>query len=253
MTDYSLDELCAVACAEAWRGDGEILASPIGVIPSIGARLAKETFAPDLLLTDGIACMVANTLPLGASSTAKIIEGYAPYRTIFDIVWSGRRHVMMGASQIDRFGNQNIAFIGDPRRPKAQLLGMRGAPGNTINHPTSYFIPNHSTRSFVAKIDAVSGVGYDRAAALGRGGAHFHELRRVISNKGVFDFETPDRTMRLRSVHPGVKVEDVVAATGFALVIPDRVEETRAPTAEERRLLREVIDPSGLGKKELGA
>jgi acyl CoA:acetate/3-ketoacid CoA transferase beta subunit len=251
--DYSLDELCAVACAEAWRGDGEILASPIGVIPSIGARLAKATFAPDLLLTDGIASLVGNTLPLSRSAPSKVVEGYAPYRTIFDIVWSGRRHVMMGASQIDRFGNQNIAFIGDPRRPKAQLLGMRGAPGNTINHPTSYFIPHHSTRSFVAKVDAVSGVGYDRAAALGPGESRFHHLRRVVSNKGVFDFETPDRAMRLRSVHPGLKVEDVVAATGFALVVPDKVEETRAPTAEELRLIREVIDPAGLGKKELGA
>jgi len=253
MTDYSLHELCAVACAEAWRGDGEILASPIGVIPSLGARLAKATFAPDLLLSDGIASLVANTLPLGGSAPPKVVEGYVPYRAIFDIVWSGRRHVMMGASQIDRFGNQNIAFIGDPRRPKAQLLGMRGAPGNTINHPTSYFIPSHSTRSFVAKVDAVSGIGYDRAAALGPRGSRHHHLRRVISNKGVFDFETPDHAMRLRSVHPGVAVKEVVAATGFALVVPDQVEETRAPTAEELRLLREVIDPSGLGKQELGA
>jgi hypothetical protein len=69
----------------------------------------------------------------------------------------------------------------------------------------------------------------------------------------VFDFETSDHAMRLRSLHPGVTVDDVVAATGFALVIPDHVEETRAPTAEELRLLREVIDPSGLGKKELVA
>ncbi len=250
MTDYSLDELCAVACAEAWRGDGEILASPIGVIPTLGARLAKATFSPDLLLTDGVASFVANTLPLGRSEE-KVVEGYVPYRTIFDIVWSGRRHVMMGASQIDRFGNQNIAFIGDARRPKAQLLGMRGAPGNTINHRTSYFIPSHTTRSFAAKVDAVSGVGYDRAAALGPKGSRFHHLRRVISNKGVFDFETPDHAMRLRSVHPGVTVKDIVAATGFTLVIADQVEETRAPTAEEQRLLREVIDPTGLGKKEL--
>jgi len=252
VTDYSLYELCAVACAEAWRGDGEILASPIGVIPTLGARLAKATFAPDLLLSDGIASLVANTLPLGDSSPAKVVEGYIPYRAVFDVVWSGRRHVMMGASQIDRFGNQNIAFIGDPRRPKAQLLGMRGAPGNTINHPTSYWIASHSARSFVARVDAVSGVGYDRAAALGARGVRHHQIRRVISNKGVFDFETPDHSMRLRSVHPGVDVKDVIAATGFALAIAERVEETRAPTAEELRLLREVIDPTGLGKKELG-
>jgi acyl CoA:acetate/3-ketoacid CoA transferase beta subunit len=253
VTGYSLDELCAVACAEAWRGDGEILASPIGVIPSIGARLAKATFAPDLLLSDGVASLVANILPVGGPPPSKVVEGYVPYRTIFDIVWSGRRHVMMGASQIDRFGNQNIAFIGDPRRPKAQLLGMRGAPGNTINHATSYWIPAHSTRSFVGRVDAVSGVGYDRAAALGERGARFHHLRRIVSNKGVFDFETPDHTMRLRSIHPGVNLKDVVAATGFELVISGQVEETRAPSVEELRLLREVIDPTGLGKRELGA
>jgi acyl CoA:acetate/3-ketoacid CoA transferase beta subunit len=252
VTDFTLDELCAVACAEAWKGDGEILASPIGILPSIGARLARATFAPDLLLSDGISSLIANTLPLGGKSPPKIVEGYVPYRTIFDIVWSGRRHVMMGASQIDRFGNQNIAFIGsDPKKPKAQLLGMRGAPGNTINHKTSYWIPAHSVRSFVAKVDAVSGVGYDRAAALGPGARH-HDLRRVISNKGVFDFETPNHAMRLRSVHPGVDVKDVIAMTGFELVIPDKIEVTRAPTAEELRLLREVIDPTGLGKKELG-
>ena len=65
---------------------------------------------------------------------------------VFDIVWSGRRHVMMGASQIDRFGNQNIAASAPTRSPKAQLVGVRGAPGNTVNHPTSYWVPGHSTR-----------------------------------------------------------------------------------------------------------
>jgi acyl CoA:acetate/3-ketoacid CoA transferase beta subunit len=251
MSHFTLSELCAVACAEAFRGDGEILASPIGTIPSIGVRLAKATFAPDLLLTDGIASLVANVIPVGPGEHPKVVEGWMPYRSIFDLVWSGRRHVMMGASQIDRFGNQNIACIGDFRKPKAQLLGVRGAPGNTINHPTSYWIPRHSPRSFVAAVDFVSGIGYDRAAALGPRASRFHEIRRVVSDKGVFDFESPDHAMRLRSVHPGVSVEEVVKSTGFALVIPPEVEETRAPTAEELRLLREVIDPTSAGKKEL--
>ena len=90
-----------------------------------------------------------------------------PFCTVFDLLWSGRRHVVMGASQIDRFGNQNFACIGSYAKPKAQLLGMRGAPGNTISHPTSYWVPNHGTRTFVEQVDVVSGVGYDRAAALG--------------------------------------------------------------------------------------
>jgi len=252
MSDFTLDELCAVACAEAWRGDGEILASPIGLVPSLGARLARLTFAPDLLLTDGVAGLLANTPALGAPQSANVLEGWMPYRAIFDVVWSGRRHVMMGASQIDRFGNQNIACIGDFAKPKSQLLGVRGAPGNTINHATSYWVPNHSTRSFVAKVDFASGVGYDRAASLG-GAARFHEIRRVVSNKGVFDFATPDHAMRLVSVHPGVTVDDVVASTGFPLVIAPSVPETRAPTEEELRLIRTVLDPKGLAKRELKA
>lgn len=250
MTDYSLDELCAVACAEAWRGDGEILASPIGVLPSIGARLAKATFSPDLLLTDGVASLVANVTAIG-DSTGNVVEGWMPYRAIFDLVWSGRRHVMMGASQIDRFGNQNIANIGPWSKPKAQLLGVRGAPGNTINHPTSYWIPNHSPKVFVERVDFVSGVGYDRAAALGAVSSRFHEIRRVVSNKAVFDFESDGHAMRLRSIHPGVTLDDVVASTGFALVIPTDVPTTRAPTPEELHLIRTVIDPKGFGKKEL--
>jgi acyl CoA:acetate/3-ketoacid CoA transferase beta subunit len=239
--DFALHELCVVACAEAWRGDGEILASPIGVLPSVAARLARATFAPDLLLTDGVASLV---------SASGAVEGWMPYRAIFDLVWSGRRHVVMGASQIDRYGNQNISCVGPHDRPKAQLVGMRGAPGNTINHPTSYWIPAHSTRVFVPKVDVVCGVGYDRAAALGKG-ARFHALRRVVTNLGVFDFETPDRSMRLLSRHPGVAVDDIVKATGFELRGLDTASTTRAPTPEELRLIRDVIDSKATAAKEL--
>jgi acyl CoA:acetate/3-ketoacid CoA transferase beta subunit len=251
VSDATLAEICAVACADAFRDDGEILASPIGVIPTLGARLAKATFAPALLLTDGVASLVRDVYPVGPGDHPKVIEGWMPYRAIFDLVWSGRRHVMMGASQIDRHGNQNIALIGSFERPKSQLLGVRGAPGNTINHRTSYWIPAHGPRTFVPAVDFVSGVGYDRARALGPRAARFHDIHRVVSNKGVFDFETGERTMRLRSLHPGVTVADVVQSTGFALVLPERVAETRRPTEEELRLLRTVLDPGGLGRQEV--
>jgi acyl CoA:acetate/3-ketoacid CoA transferase beta subunit len=243
-------EYCALALAEAFRGDGEILASPIGTLPTIAARLAKLAFEPGLLLTDGVATLLGNVPPVGVPGPS-VAEGFMPYRSVFDVVWSGRRHVIMGASQIDRYGNQNICAIGDWRKPKAQLLGMRGAPGNTINHPTTYWIPQHSKRVFVPKVDVVSGVGYDRARALGERAARFHEIRRVVSNLGVFDFATADRSMRVVSVHPGVRVDEVLENTGFELVVPNEVPATRSPGVEELRLLREVVDPRGLGKQEL--
>jgi acyl CoA:acetate/3-ketoacid CoA transferase beta subunit len=239
MTGVTRAEYCVVACAEAWRGDGEVLASPMGLIPSVGARLARLTFAPDLLLTDGEALLVR---PDGTT------EGWLPYRQHLALVTGGRRHVMMGASQIDRFGNQNISCIGDWERPRRQLLGVRGAPVNTLNHPTSYWIPRHSRRVFVERVDLVCGVGYDHSA-----GARHHRIPRVVSDLGVFDFATPDRSMRLASLHPGVTVEQVREATGFELTVPDEVLPTREPTAEELRLIREVVDPAGTRTREVAA
>lgn len=251
--DVTRADICATACADAFRGDGEILASPMGLVPALGARLAKSTFEPDLLLTDGIASIRADIPPLGNSPTEPVIESWMPYRTVFDVVASGRRHVMMGATQVDQYGNQNIACIGDWHRPKAQLLGVRGAPGNTINHTTSYWVPRHTTRVMTAKVDMVSGVGYDRIQQLPEASRRFHSIRCVVTNLGVFDFATPDNRMRLRSIHPGVPLDEVVTSTGFTLVIPDSVPQTRTPTAEEMALLREVLDPAGLAQKEVPA
>ncbi len=244
-------EFCVIACAEAWREAGEVMASPFGVIPSLGARLAKLTFAPDLVLTDGEAALMVGAPPISTPPDELVREAAMPYRSVFDVVWSGRRHIMMMASQIDRTGNQNISAIGDHARPKVQLVGVRGAPGNSVNHPTSYWVPDHSVRTFVAQVDVVSGVGYARAAEAGPGATRFHDVRRVVSNLGVFDFETAGRAMRLRSRHPGVTVDDIVAATGFELVIPDDAPETRLPTPEELELVRVVLDPASLREREV--
>lgn len=248
--DVSLDEICVVACAETWRGDGEIFASGMGPVPMIAARLARASFEPDLLISDGEAFFVANDLRVGATAAEKVVEGWIPFRQVFDHLWGGRRHVMMGPSQIDAYGNQNIANIGPWAKPKAQLLGMRGGPGNTINNTTSYWVPSQSTRSFVRQVDTVSGLGYDRAATLGDWVREHFELRRVITNLAVFDFESPDHRMRLRSLHPGVAVEQVIENSSFELVIPEDVPTSRLPTANELRLIREVIDPNNVRKSE---
>ena len=244
-------EYCVIACADAWRGAGEIMASPFGIIPSLGARLAKRTFAPDLVLTDGEAALVVGAPSLAAPPSDLVREAPMPYRSVFDVVWSGRRHIMMMASQIDCEGNQNISAVGPHAAPKVQLVGVRGAPGNSVNHPTSYWVPDHSVRTFVEHVDVVCGVGYARAAAAGAGATRFHDVRLVVSNLGVFDFETPDRTMRLRSYHPGVSVDDIAAATGFALSVPPDVAETRMPTPEELELLRNELDPGLLRDREV--
>jgi acyl CoA:acetate/3-ketoacid CoA transferase beta subunit len=250
LTTATRAEICVAACADSWAEAGEVLASPIGIIPGVGARLARLTSAPDLVLSDGEALLIAGIPKLGVSGTgAGTVEGWMPYRRVFDVVASGRRQVMMGASQIDRFGNQNISLIGDWRRPTVQLIGVRGAPGNTVNHRTDYWIPRHTNRVFVEKVDMVSGVGYDRARS-NRSAGRYLDVRLVVTNLAVLDFDTPDHSMRLRSVHPGVTPEEVQKATGFTLDTRDTVE-TRTPTAEELRLIREVIDPDGTRRREV--
>lgn len=238
-------EICAVACADLFSGAGEILASPMGTMPSIGARLARLTTEPDLLLSDGEAYLLADTPALGAAGA---IEGWIPYRKVFDVVAGGRRHVVMGANQLDRYGNQNISCIGDHAKPTRQMFGVRGGPGNTINHRTSYWVPRHSTRVFVKSVDMVSGVGYDKLEDTPS--ARFLDIHRVVSNLGVMDFGGDGHSMRLVSVHRGVTVDDIRAATGFHLDA-GAVDRTREPSDEELHLLRNVIDPSGVREREV--
>jgi acyl CoA:acetate/3-ketoacid CoA transferase beta subunit len=73
----------------------------------------------------------------------------------------------------------------------------------------------------------------------------------VVSDLGVFDFGTPDRTMRLVAVHPGVTVEQVREATSFEPAVADEVAVTRAPTPAELRLIRDVLDPGNARAREV--
>jgi glutaconate CoA-transferase subunit B len=242
--DYTLVDLCIAAAAEAWRGDGEVLASGLGLVPRLAASLAWLTVNTDLMMTDGECMLVSEPVPVGPRGDYRPhVEGWLPFRKIFELLWSGRRHAMTMPTQIDRFGNTNISFIGDPKKPKVQLLGVRGIPGNTINHPCSFFIPSHTPRAFVENVAMASGVGYDDARWAPGVRRDFHDYRLVVTDLAVLDFQGPKHAMRIRTLHPGVGVEQVREQTGFELAVADDLGETAPPTAEQLRLLREVLDP----------
>lgn len=248
-TTVSRAEVCAAAIADAFAQDGEIFGSPMGTLPSLGARLAKLTSNPDLVLSDGEALFLNGVPPLGAK--ADVVEGWIPFRRVFDVLAHGRRHVMMGATQVDKHGNQNISAIGPFQQPKRQLLGSRGAPGNTVNNRTSYWVPKHSPRVFVEKVDIVSGVGPKAAKAAGPAASKYNDIHRIVSNLAVFDMLGADDTMRLLSVHPGVTVDEVVEATGFDLQIDGDVPTTREPDSSELMIIRNVLDPKNIRDREV--
>ncbi len=190
--DATRADVCAAAIADAFKDDGEIFASPMGMLPMLGVRLAKLTSNPDLVISDGESLFLAGVPPLFAK--ADVVEGWIPFRKVFDVVAYGKRHVMMGATQVDRHGNQNISAIGDFAQPKRQLLGSRGAPGNTVNNRTSYWVPKHSPRVFVEQVDIVSGVGPKRAKAAGPAAAQLQRHPPHRHQPGVFDVKGPTAT-----------------------------------------------------------
>ena len=247
-TPYTLAELCITAAAEAWRDAGEVLASGLGLVPRLAASLARLTFSPDLLMTDGEAYLVSEPVPVGPRDGYQPrVESWLPFKKIFDLLWSGRRHAMTMPTQIDRFGQINISFIGsDPTKPKVQLLGVRGIPGNTINHPCSFFVPDHNRRVFVERVDMASGVGFDPSRWAHGVRQDFRDLRLVVTNLAVLDFGGPQHALQVRSLHPGVTLEKVQEQTSFPLAAADSVATTPAPTAEQLRLIRTILDPHDL-------
>ena len=247
MIAVSRAEVCAVACAELFRDAGEIMVSPMTTMAAVGARLARLTFAPDILLTDGEAQLLADTPAVGAPGA---VEGWMPFGRVFETLAWGRRHVVMGANQIDRFGNQNLSAFGPLQHPTRQMFGVRGAPGNTINHATSYWVGNHSARVFCDSVDIVCGIGWDKVDP-GNPAYRFADVHRVVSNLGVFDFQGPGNTMRAVSLHPGVQPDDVRDNTSFEVHGLDEAPPTRLPTGDEIDLIRIQIDPKALRDTEI--
>ena len=245
-TDYSLAELCIVAAAEAFREDGEVLASGIGVIPRLAASLAMKTFNRELMMTDSEAFLLSEPNPLGqrGADFRQANETWMGFSRIFDNLWSGRRHAMLGPTQVDRFGQSNTSALGGTyQQPKVMMLGARGFPGNSISHPNSFFVPSHNTRVFMAgECDFVSSIGYN-PARLPKGHALADvDIRLVVSNLCVMDFGGPDYQVRLLSLHPGVSAEQVQDNTGYEIHIPARVPVTAAPTAEQLAIIA-ALDP----------
>ncbi len=243
---YSLAELCICAASRAFEGDGEVLATGIGVIPRLAASLAMKTCNTDLMMTDSEAFMLAEPNPLGQrrSGFRQANESWMGFSRIFDNVWSGKRHAMLGPTQVDRYGQSNTSALGgNYEQPKVMMLGARGFPGNSISHPNSFFVPGHSTRVFVdGECDFVSSIGYN-PARLPRGHSLDDiDIRLIITDLCVMDFGGPGHQARLVSLHPGIGAEQVQENTGFPLHIDGDVPVTAAPTAEQLEIIA-ALDP----------
>lgn len=253
-TEYSLAELMICAGAEAFRNDGEVLATGIGLIPRLAASLAMKSFNPDLMMTDSEAYLLSEPNPVGSrgSDHQQLNETWMGFSRIFDNVWSGKRHAMVGPTQIDRFGQANISALGgEYKQPKVQMLGVRGFPGNSISHANSFFVPSHNSRVFVSgECDMVASIGYNPARLPKGYQLDDVDIRLVITDLCVMDWNGPEHQLRLVSLHPGITVEQVMENTGFEIHVPDQVAVTAAPTEAQLEIIRQ-LDPHNLRAKQL--
>jgi len=179
-------------------------------------------------------------------------EGYFNDNEIVMYQKSRRDSVFfVGALQIDAFGNSNLIGLAGDNGRRFRLRGP-GAIATTTNasHVRRFYLfaNEHSPRVFVERCDFVSTVGWgaggaDARRALGLPGGG---PRYCVTPLAILDFEERSKRLRLASVHPGVTVAQVVASTGFPLIVPDEVPTTAAPTAGELEILRRRVDPQGL-------
>jgi glutaconate CoA-transferase subunit B len=247
---YGVEELMIAAMARELNG--EVLVSSVTAMGALAAHLAKATHAPQLAVLatpeSGMEVTAMPTLTLGQFLTDAQQGIPLTMEDIFDAIFLDRFRIWIHPAQVDQHGHANITAIGPWASPKVALVGSRGIPEDTSHlSAVLYYLTDHSPRTLVEKVSFRSGAGYDeeRERYLGRAGAP----TCLVTNLGVFDFEGPGHTLRLRSLHPGVTVEEVQAATGFPVYVEGTPPMTPEPTPQELDIIRQA-DPLEVRKLE---
>ncbi len=248
---YSKTELMICVAARLFQ-DGTTAFIGTG-IPMLAAMLAAKTHAPGVIpvFEFGGTGAILDKLPR-AVGEARTFHRAVVASGICDTMETGQRgfidYGFLGGAQIDQYGNLNSTTIGNHDRPKARLPGSGG--GNDVGSLCwmTVAIMQHDKRRFVPKVDFITtpgfltGPGAREAAGLPRGSGPIN----VVSTLALMDYEPETCRMRLVATHPGVSVAEVVANTGFELILPDKVGVNEPPSETELRLLREEIDPQRL-------
>ncbi|MDA8200038.1 MAG: CoA-transferase [Thermaerobacter sp.] len=249
-TSYTMDELMITVMARQLHG--EVLVSSVTALGALAAHLAKRTHAPDLAVLStpesGMEVAPIPTLTLGQFLTDAQQGIPLTMEDIFDAIFLDRFRIWINPAQVDRHGHVNITAIGPWDHPKVALVGSRGIPEDTSHlSQILYYVTSHTPRSVVAQVDFRSGAGYgpDRMRELGQPGSP----TLLVTNLGVFDWNGPEHTLAVVSLHPGVTAATVAEATPFPVALPDPVPTTTEPTAAELALIR-AADPLDVRKLE---
>jgi len=246
--EYSKAELLGVMTSRLLE-DKKTAFVGIG-LPMAAALLAQSTHSPNLsiIFEGGIISpeLKPGKMPL---STNEIRAGRRAlaFCSITDIFLYQQRgfldYGLLGAAQIDQFGNINTTLIGSIESPKVRFPGSGGA--NDIASSASRVIISltHEKRRFVEKVDFITSPGFLRGGDARRtAGLIFGGPYKVVTDLGIMGFEPTTKRLVLEAVHEGISVEQVRENTGFDLPVSGDLQKTLPPTRQELKVLRR-IDP----------
>ncbi|MHA1803619.1 MAG: hypothetical protein ACTSU4_03670 [Promethearchaeota archaeon] len=255
--DYTIDELLTVLMAREVKNTDIMIVGVATPMVWAAFTLAKLTHAPDAIYH----YIMGNTFvfePRQVSllylemNTARAYRFQNSGECTLESLPSPRLTTIewFRPAQIDMYGNTNNICIGNWERPKLRFPGCAGIADFSMFYDRGSFLytPRHNKKVFVPKLDFVSGVGFPNGEKSICGGAG---PQCVVSNLAYLVFDKAIKRMKIGTIHPEVELETVKESTGFDLIIPEKIEETRPPTLKEIQLLREKVDPLGIRKLEV--
>ncbi len=248
--EYTPNELMAVAGARELQ-DHQVVAVGLG-LPVVATFLAKKTHAPNMhvLFELGVINPEPFEQAVGLADPrvwyrAQVLSSFVDI--LGTVLHKGRVDVgFLGGLEVDQYGNLNTTLVGDPKGKFRHMIGSGGANDIASCANKTIIIIRHEARKLKQAISFVTSPGYldggDARARVGlRGGPS-----RVITDKAIFGFHPVTKQMSVQSIHPGNTLDDVLETMGFKPVVPENIPFTEPPTAEQLRLIREVIDPQGM-------
>ncbi len=251
-TDYSSREMMAIMAAREIK-NGDIVFAGTG-ISMLAATAAKNINAPDSIIffETGAIDSLLEELPLAvadprvmyySASNAGLVDAFA---TMQNRITGDKVIAILGAAQIDLYGNLNTTSIGDYHRPKIRFSGSGGGCDVASFVPRCIAFMQHEKRKFVKKLDYLTspgqlkGRGSREAAGLRPGGVNV-----VITNKAVMRMDHDSGEMYLDCFYPGVTPEDILENMQF-YVDTTKSKEAIPPSENELKILREKCDPQRL-------
>jgi acyl CoA:acetate/3-ketoacid CoA transferase beta subunit len=223
-------------------------------LPIVASMLAQQTHAPNLLIlfeAGGVGPYLPE-LPTSVGESRTYHQGIAA-TSMHDVMSLSQAgyvdYGFLGAAQMDAYGNINTTVIGPHDKPKVRLPGSGGANDvASFSHHLITIMANQSTRSFVDTVDFITTAGYldgpdgrSKAGLPSEGGPY-----RVITQLALYGFDDRNRMLTLLSLHSGITLDEIQSNSGFEIQVPAHIDTSPEPSDQELRLLREVIDPTGM-------